>query len=104
MKILSRVCADFHDQKGNVIYRIRPVDRLVYKDDAPDAIRDDLLFKMLVADGSIEVIETAAQEKAMEQDPTAGADATGKKPPKTKADEKPAESQADQNKPEKPSK
>ncbi len=89
MKILSRVCADFHDQKGNVIYRIRPADRLVYKDDAPDEIRDDLLFRMLVDDGSIEVIETAAQKKAMEQDPTAGADATGKKLPKAKAEEKP---------------
>ena len=84
MKILSRVCADFHDQKGNVIYRIRPADRLAYKDDAPEAIRDDLLFKMLVDDGSIEVVETVAQKKAIEQDPTAGMTADGRKASKVK--------------------
>ncbi len=86
MKMLSRVCVDFQDTKGNVIFRIRPADRLRYIDDAPDAIRDDLLFKMLVAEGSIEVVESAAQRKALEQDPTAGADATGKKPGKVKAE------------------
>ena len=79
MKILSRVCAEFRDKQGNVIYRIGPADRLVYKDDAPEAIRGDLLFQMLVADGSIEVIETVEQRKKLESDPTAGADATGKK-------------------------
>ncbi len=97
MKMLSRVCADFQDAKGNLIFRIRPDDRLRYINDAPDAIRDDLLFKMLLADGSIEVVETVAQRKALEQDPTAGADATGKKLSKvkteTKADDKPAEDQ-----------
>ena len=52
MKILSRVCAEFCDKNGNPVYRITPADRLVYKDDAPEAIRGDLLFQMLVADGS----------------------------------------------------
>ena len=85
MKILSRVCAEFKDKQGNVIYRIGPADRLVYRDDAPEAIKDNLLFRMLVADGSIEVIETVAQRKAMEQDPTAGTDATGKKTVRAKA-------------------
>ena len=98
MKILSRVCAEFRDKKGNVIYRIGPADRLVYKDDAPDAIKDDLLFGALVAEGSIDVIETAAEKKAAEQDPTAGSLADGKKIAKAKTDkadvkaeEKPAE-------------
>ena len=91
MKILSRVCAEFKDPKGNVIYRIGPADRLVYKDDAPEAIRGDLLFKALLADGSIEVIETEARKKAVEQDPAAGTDASGKKLTKAKADEKPAD-------------
>ena len=86
MKILSRVCAEFKDKKGNVIYRIGPADRLVYKDDAPEAIKEDLLFRALVADGSIDVIETAAEKKAAEQDPMAGADASGKKPAKAKTD------------------
>ena len=79
MKILSRVCAEFKDKKGNVIYRIGPADRLVYKDDAPDAIKDDLLFGALVAEGSIDVVETAAGKKAAEQDPTAGALADGRR-------------------------
>ena len=94
MKMLCRVCADFQDKRGNVIYRIRPEDRLVYKDDVPEAIRDDLLFRMLVADGSIEVIETVEQRKKLENDPAAGTDAAGKKTePKTvkaaKAEKKP---------------
>ena len=86
MKILSRVCAEFKDKKGNVIYRIGPADRLVYKDDAPDAIKDDLLFGALVAEGSIDVIETAAEKKAAEQDPTSGSLADGKKIAKAKID------------------
>ncbi len=88
MKILSRVCAEFKDQRGNVVYRIGPADRLRYIDDAPEAIRQDLLFRMLVEDGSIEVIETAAQKKAMEQDPTAGVLADGRKASKVKGDAK----------------
>ena len=96
MKMLSRVCAEFKNKQGDVIFRITPADRLRYIDDAPDEIREDLLFRMLVEDGSIEVVETAAQKKAMEQDPAAGTDATGKKPAKagaeTKTDEKPADS------------
>ena len=88
MKMLSRVCADFKDRKGNVIYRIRPADRLVYKDDVPEEVQEDLLFRMLVEDGSIDVIETAAQKKAAELDPTAGALADGRKQTKTKADVK----------------
>ena len=75
-------------QVTNVIYRIGPMDRLVYKEDAPEAIQEDLLFKALLADGSIDVIETAAQKKAAEQDPTAGALADGKKPVKAKAEVK----------------
>ena len=95
MKILSRVCAEFTDGKGNVIYHIRPDDRLIYKDDAPDAIRGDLLFRMLVADGSIEVIESTEQQKKLESDPTAGADAAGKKEkPKAKTEAK-AETRAE---------
>jgi len=95
MKILSRVCAEFKDKKGNVIYRIGPADRLVYKDDAPEAIKQDLLFSALVAEGSIDVIETAAEKKAAEQDPMAGSLADGRKASKVKdekkVDEKPAE-------------
>ena len=79
MKILSRVCAEFCDKNRNPIYRITPADRLVYKDDAPEAIREDPIFQMLLADGSIEVIETVEQRKKLESDPVAGTDAAGRK-------------------------
>ena len=95
MKILSRVCAEFKDKKGNVVYRIGPENRRVYLENVPEAIKQDLLFGALVAEGSIDVIETAAEKKAAEQDPMAGALADGKKAAKVKdekkADEKPAE-------------
>ena len=103
MKILSRVCAEFKDKQGNVIYRIGPADRLVYKDDAPEAIKQDLLFGALLAEGSIDVVETAAEKKAAEQDPMAGALADGRKASKAKdekkADDKPAETKPAENKP-----
>ena len=69
----------------------------------PPRCAADILFDMLVADGSIKVPETAAQKKALEQDPMVGVTAEGKsetgKPAKngktarkeTKADEKPGE-------------
>ena len=86
MKILSRVCAEFKDRKGNVIFRIGPADRRVYLENVPEAIQEDLLFRALLAEGSIDVVETAAQKKAAEQDPMAGADATGKKAVKARAE------------------
>ncbi len=100
MKILSRVCAAIKAKKGNVVYRIGPADRLVYKDDAPEAIKQDLLFGALVAEGSIDVVETAAEKKAAEQDPMAGALADGKKQVKAKTDK--AEAKAEIKPDEKP--
>ena len=96
MKILSRVCVEFKNKKGEVVYRITPDKRLVYLEDAPESIKEDLIFDALVNEGSLEVIETVAQKKAAEQDPMAGADASGKKSAKPtkdeiKADGKPAE-------------
>lgn len=88
MKALSRVAAEFFDKAGNSIYRFTPADRLVYKDDIPEEIKDDLLFQMLVADGSIEVVETNEQRKKLENDPTEGIGADGKK---LTADSAPAE-------------
>ena len=53
MLILSRVCADFHDARGNLLFSIRPPQRLTFVE-APDAIREDPLFQMLVNEGSLE--------------------------------------------------
>ena len=102
MLIIPYVCAEFHDKAGSVLYRITPAMRGRIEE-APESIMQDILFNMLVADGSIKVPETAAQKKALEQDPMVGVTAEGKsetgKPAKNgktarkeiKAEDKPGE-------------
>ena len=102
MLIIPYVCAEFRDVSGNPIFRITPAMRGTMIT-VPETIKQDILFDMLVADGSIKVPETAAQKKALEQDPMVGVTAEGKsetgKPVKTgktarketKADDKPGE-------------
>ena len=83
MLILSRVCADFYDRKRNLIHRITRSDLGLFVD-APEGIKEDPLFQMLVDDGSIKFPEDAKTTRALENDPYAGADATGKEiKPKT---------------------
>ena len=77
MRILSRVCADFYDKKRNLIHRIRREDLGIYCN-VPDAIQEDPLYQMLVDDGSILLAETPAKQKAIENDPYAGATADGR--------------------------
>ena len=97
MLILSRVCAEFTDKSGAVIHRITPA-MLGLFHDAPDALQGDLLFNMLLDDGSIKTPEDARKDRNLEQDPMNGATADGKeikpekvaKETKTKAEDKPA--------------
>ena len=94
MLIMSRVCAEFHDRNGLVIHRITPAMIGLYLD-APDAIQEDLLYKLLLADGSIKKPEDAKKDRNLEQDPMAGATADGKdivpeKGPKPETAVKPA--------------
>ena len=77
MIILARVCADFYDKDRNLIHRIRPADLGLFQE-APDSIKQDPLFQMLVDDGSIKFPEDAAKNKALEQDPFAGATPDGR--------------------------
>ena len=77
MLILARVCADFYDRKRNLIHRITQRDLGLFRD-VPESIQQDPLFQMLVDDGSIKYPADAAKDRALEQDPYAGADATGK--------------------------
>ena len=77
MLILSRVCAEFTDRNGAVIHRITPAMTGLFHD-APEAIRGSLLFQMLVEDGSIKMPEDARKDRNLEQDPMAGADASGR--------------------------
>ncbi len=85
MLILSRVCAEFHNPRGEVIFRVTPATRLTFLE-APEEIRSDLLYQMLVADGSLEAVESVDRKKRLEQDPVAGTDASGRR-----ADPDPAE-------------
>ena len=68
MLILSRVCADFRDRAGNIVHRVTPVNRLTFHE-APDSIREDPLFRLLVNDGSLEATPSAARRKKLEADP-----------------------------------
>ncbi len=100
MLIIPYVCADFRDKKGNPIFRIT-ADMLRTMQDVPEAIKQDILFDMLVRDGSIKTPETVAQRKLLEQDPMIGMNADGRSAEKaektaknarteTKAEDKPA--------------
>ena len=90
MLIIPYVCAEFHDFSGNPVFRITPAMRGTMVE-APDAIKQDILFDMLVTDGSIKVPETAAQKKVLENDPMVGVTAEGKsEQPKAVGNDKPA--------------
>ena len=113
MLIIPYVCAEFRDKAGNTLFRIRP-EMLRSLQEVPDAIEQDHLFDLLVADGSIKTPESVAQKKLLEQDPMIGMAATGKtvdveatKPAKAgksaKTEEKP-EIKNDKAEPEKTSK
>ncbi len=99
MLIIPYVCAEFHDRKGAVLFRITPAMRGTMVSDVPEAVKQDVLFNMLVADGSIKVPQNESQKKVLEQDPLVGVTAEGKsetgKPAKAgkaaRAEEKPTE-------------
>ena len=80
MLILSRVCAEFHDAHGNPLFSVTPVTRNIFVE-APDAIRGDPLFRMLVNDGSLEAAVSGNRKKVLENDPSADTDASGKSVP-----------------------
>ncbi len=77
MLIVSRVCAEFCDEKGNPIFSVYPHMRGEMTE-APDAIRNTLLFRMLVNEGSLKAVEDVADRKRLENDPMQGVDAEGK--------------------------
>ena len=99
MLILSRVCAEFHDAHGNPLFSVSPLTRNIFVE-APDAIREDPLFRMLLNDGSLEAAVPEERKKILEQDPAAGHDAAGRALPSgpegkpEKPEEKPAKAAA----------
>ena len=85
MMIFARACAEFHDRNGAVLFTIRPNNLLQTGLEAPDSIRQDPLFNMLLNDGSLELPTTREKQKQLENDPM-------KRPEKTgSAKEEPAE-------------
>ena len=99
MRIHFRVCADFYDKYGKEIYRVRPADLEGYHD-VPEEIRQDPLFQMLEKDGSIVYADKAEKQRAIENDPMAGATADGKEvKPKTSKTKSTAKSKTKEEKP-----
>ena len=90
MKIVSHVCAQFKGPDGRVIRTVRPEERNDTVE-VPEAIRQDPLFALLLQDGSLEIVETQAQQKRLENDPEAGIGPDGKA---LRAEAKPAEEKA----------
>ena len=77
MLIVSRVCAEFHDDEGNILFTVQPNMR-GQMTEAPDAIRNTLLFQLLVNEGSLKAVEDVADRKRLENEPMQGVDAEGK--------------------------
>ena len=82
MLILSRVCAEFHDKSGEPIFTVTPRMRLSFQE-APEAIREDPLFQLLLNDHSIEVTEDRARRRQLENNPAAPAADEKAEPVKT---------------------
>ena len=80
MLILSRVCAEFRDHTGAVVHRVTPETRLTFRE-APESIREDPLFRMLVSEGALEAVVSPSRKKVLEADPLENTDAAGRKPP-----------------------
>ena len=70
MLLLSRVCAEFHDRTGATLFTVTPRMRLTFQE-APESIRQDPLFTMLLNDHSIEVADDTARKKQLENNPEA---------------------------------
>ena len=80
MLILSRVCADFRNAEGRVIFRVTPASRLSFLE-APEEIRADPLFTLLLSEGSLEAVNSVDQQARLESDPLDHTDAAGKRKP-----------------------
>ena len=78
MLIICHVCAEFHNRKGETVLTVSP-EMLTDFITAPEEIREDPLFGMLEADGSIQTGFTEKERKTLEKNPNAGITAEGKR-------------------------
>ena len=78
MLMICHVCAEFHNKKGETVLTVTPE---MTRDfiTAPEEIREDPLFGMLEADGSIQAGFTEKEKKILEKNPKAGITAEGKR-------------------------
>lgn len=77
--MICYVAADFCGRNGEK-FRVTP-DKIGVFVEAPAWIRETLLFKMLVKDGSIRIGVTTEDKKKLENDPMEGVTAEGKEAP-----------------------
>ncbi len=78
MLILSRVCVEFRTPRGVPLFEITPLTVNTFQE-APEAIKEDPIFSLLIADGSLEAVIPAKRKKELENDPIQDTDASGKK-------------------------
>lgn len=83
--MLCYVAATFKAPDGT-LFSIKPADlgTFVY---APEWIKETLLFKGLLKDGSIQISQTASEQKKLENNPLEGISAEGKSKEITEATE-----------------
>ena len=79
MLIVSRVCAEFRNRAGKTIFAIRPQNLNSFLE-APEEIREDPLFSLMMSDGSMEAAHTVEEKRKLESDPLEGVTPEGKKP------------------------
>ena len=77
MFMMCQVCAQFRDTRGKEIFTVN-CGMLNQFMEVPDAIRQDPLFAMLLADGSVKTNVSSAEQKTLEKDSMADAEPDGK--------------------------
>ena len=66
MLIRCKVCAEFHDKAGAVLFNVRPADLNLFIE-APESIMQDPLFEMLVADHSLDATQEKMEARKLEK-------------------------------------
>ncbi len=75
--MICYVACDFTSPKGD-IFSVRAKDLGVFVE-APEWVKETLLFKLLLRDGSVKVALDKPSQKKLENDPTEGVGVDGKK-------------------------
>ena len=69
MTLLSRVCCQFCDRNGKVVYTIHRDQLLQPLLGVPEEIREDKLFEWMIKEGTLEVLTKEEELKRAENDP-----------------------------------